>query len=146
MSRFGDLLEPETYPGSKQRRDVGPPKVIDSYEYYQVAFQGMTPRCYQVKGVEIEFFTVGQLAQALGRQAVTIRKWEADGVIPKATFLAPNPNKDARAKRRLYSRAQAEGIVRIAAEEGLLGDSRREIRKTRFTERVVLLFEELQSK
>lgn len=100
----------EFYPGSKQRR--GQPAVIvaegvtPGFDFAHESFVGLAPRKYTVNGIEVEFFTLGQLAKALRRSPVTIRKWEADGTLPKATFVAPNPKKDARAKRRLYSRAR----------------------------------------
>lgn len=97
------------------------------------------PRVFTVKGSEIEFFTVGQLAKALGRKPVTVRKWETEGIIPKATFSAPSD--DPRGRRRLYTRAQVEGIVRIAKEEGVLVAHARPIRQTQFTPRVIRLFE-----
>lgn len=133
-----DSFMPPTYPGSRQRKDAPRPEIRAKDN----PFEGMKPRTYTVKGVEVEFFTVGQLAAALGRKAVTIRKWEHDGIIPRATFQAPNPKKDDRARRRLYSRAQAEGIVQIAVEEGLM-ISATKVSRTRFTERVIDLFREL---
>jgi hypothetical protein len=88
--------------------------------------------------VDREFFTVGQLAAALGRRSVTIRKWEREGIIPAPTFNAESS--DPRGRRRLYGREQVEGIVRIAAEEGILDSPKAAITKTRFTERVSELF------
>ena len=96
---------------------------------------------YTVAGQDVELFTVGQLAQALGREAGTIRKWEANGIIPKAMYSSPSI--DPRGKRRLYTRAMVEGIVKIAKQEGILApNSRKTISATRFTERVVQLFKE----
>jgi hypothetical protein len=100
------------------------------------------PRIYTVNGTKEEFFTVGQLAQALNRQAVTVRKWERDGVIPKAVFIAPSD--DPRGKRRLYTRQQVEGMARIAAEEGVLLVHQKPIGQTKFTERVLDLFRTLK--
>lgn len=99
------------------------------------------PRFYKVSGVEIEFFTVGHLSKALGRKPVTIRKWEADGVIPKPTYQ--RNSEDPRGRRRLYTRAQVEGIVEIARQEGILKSHNRPIKNTMFTERVIKLFKEL---
>jgi hypothetical protein len=101
------------------------------------------PRKYKVGGEETEFFTVGQLAQALGRQPVTIRKWEREGVIPKATYQSPGKDGDVRGRRRLYTREQVEGIVRIAVEEGVLVSHQKDLKDTDFTKRVVGLFEAL---
>jgi hypothetical protein len=96
-----------------------------------------------VAGVETEFFTVGDLAKALGRQPVTIRKWEREGVIPKSTYQSPGKDGDVRGRRRLYIREQVEGMVRIAHEEGVLVSHQKPIKGTRFTERVVDLFKAL---
>lgn len=139
MSTFHDLPDEYYYPGSKQRRTGRPA----AEEKAPDPFEGVKPRVYIVKGREVDFFTVGQLALALNRKAVTMRKWEREGVIPKATFTAPNPTGDPRARRRLYSRAQAEGMVRIAAEEKIVGESARGVSSTLFSERVIALFREL---
>jgi hypothetical protein len=101
------------------------------------------PRKYVVAGTETDFFTVGQLAQALGRQPGTMRKWEREGVIPKSTFQSPGRDGDVRGRRRLYTRAQVEGMVRIAAEEGVLVSHQKPIKETNFTARVVDLFKRL---
>lgn len=98
------------------------------------------PRKYVVNGVETEFFTVGQLARALGREAVTIRKWEREGTIPVAIFQVPGKEGDTRGRRRLYTRAQVEGLVRIAHEEGVLHERRRSFAATEFKARVLELF------
>ncbi|MEW1675584.1 hypothetical protein AB0O47_20420 [Streptomyces noursei] len=93
-----------------------------------------------------EFFGIGDLAKALRRDAVTMRKWEATGVIPKATYVISG--KTANGNRRLYTRDQIEAIVRIAEEEGLFDGDPRGIRlsDTRFTERVKEAFEQLRHK
>jgi GTPase involved in cell partitioning and DNA repair len=44
---------------------------------------------------------------------------------------------DVRAHRRLYTRAQIEGMVEIASEEGILTNTARHITRTKFTERVL---------
>ena len=96
-------------------------------------------RIYHLGGVDVELYTVGQLADALDREAVTIRKWERDGILPKAMFNSPST--DPRGRRRLYSRAQVEGIVKIAKQEGIYSrNSRKPIRSTAFTAKVIDLF------
>uniref|UniRef100_A0AAU3I9L1 HTH merR-type domain-containing protein n=1 Tax=Streptomyces sp. NBC_01393 TaxID=2903851 RepID=A0AAU3I9L1_9ACTN len=101
------------------------------------------PRTYVVSGVSTEFFTVGDLAAALGRRPVTIRKWERDGIIPKSTYQSPGKDGDVRGRRRLYTRPQVEGMVRIAYEEGVLVSHQKPIKGTAFTERVIALFKAL---
>jgi hypothetical protein len=95
---------------------------------------------FTVAGVDVEFFYIGQLAAALGRSATTLRRWESDGTIPKSGYI--KPSKDPRGRRRLYTRAQAEGIVRLAVEEGLLDTNK--IAGTNFSARVEALFKALK--
>jgi hypothetical protein len=141
MSVLTELREvaEEFYPGSK-RPLVRHPNRTDEPRPDPGRWDAK-PKMLKVGGEEREFFTVGQLAQALGRQAVTIRNWERTGVIPKPTFR--KPSQDPRGARRLYTRAQVEGIVKIAKEEGLLRGDYRPIGDTQFTARVVALFKEL---
>lgn len=140
---FGDLAEDveEFYPGSRHAIVRHPNRVPDSPP--DPDRWDAKPKILKVGGVDKEFFTVGQLALALGgRKPVTIRKWERTGVIPKPTFVKPSD--DPRGQRRLYSRAQVEGMRKIAEEEGVLSThAARRITQTQFTERVVALFREL---
>ena len=99
------------------------------------------PRVLMVGGVSREFFTVGQLARALMRKPVTIRKWEREKVVPAATFRLPS--EDPRGVRRLYSREQVEGLALIATQEGLMQGDFRPIRETDFTRRAYALFRRL---
>jgi hypothetical protein len=136
VTNWKDAL-PEKYPGSTRsiepmrRKGVKPP--TEAWED--------KPRVYTVGGKDVEFFTIGQLAMALNRSSVTVRRWEEKGVIPSALFRVPSKSKLG--KHRLYTRAQVEGIVRIAQEEGLLHSNYQGIRKTRFTEKVTALFAKL---
>lgn len=130
----------EYYPGSN--RPIRAVKPVASGGYDPDAWDAH-PLRFPVKGVEMEFFTSGQLGQALdGRSGITMRKWEQKGWIPKATYY--KPAKDPQGRRRLYSRAQVEGIVVIAKDEGIFDrNSRVKITRTSFTQRVVALFREL---
>lgn len=58
-------------------------------------------------GEEIELFYIGTLANCLGRESKTIRKWEISGVIPPALFRDEHNN-------RMYSKEQIDLIVKIA--------------------------------
>lgn len=99
------------------------------------------PQVFLVQGKEVEFFTVGALAQALGKSASTVREWERFGFIPVALYRTKSVN--PKKAKRLYTRPQIEGIVEIAREEGLLTYKPRNIRATSFTVRVVDLFNRL---
>lgn len=92
-------------------------------------------------GVQYEFFSIRHLAAALGKQPVTMRAWESQGLIPYPGQRSESvyPTK----RHRLYTRPQIEGIVRIADEEGILHELRPRIKKTNFKSRVLDLFIEL---
>jgi hypothetical protein len=99
------------------------------------------PRTFTAGGKQVEVFSVGDLARNLGRKAVSIRRWEHEGIIPLAPFFTRGA--DPRGQRRYYSRAHVEGMVRIAREEGLLDGSWPVIASTAFSPRVHALFKEL---
>lgn len=132
------------FPGSKHRRSFRKERttqtLTEMHEEEVEDFLGK-PKIYQVGGVDEKFYTIGQLASALNRKPVTLRKWEAEGIIPMAQFIAPSDTPNGR--RRLYTRDQVEGIINIAQDEGILHDTWKPIKKTRFTARVIALFEEL---
>lgn len=123
------------FPGSRQRitPPSGPPDPLG----------GLEGKTYTIAGKEVELFSISQLAEALNRKPVAIRKWEHEGVIPKATFVKPGKDGDPRGRRRLYSREQVEAVVRIAGEEGILNDKHRQISKTQFQARVLAAFREI---
>lgn len=131
----------ETYPGSKIKRGVALADIVCDVGPTQL----YNPRTATLKGVETNFYTIGELARVLNRKSVTIRKWEADGIIPKATFIAPSG--DSRGKRRLYTEAQILGLVEIAREEGILEPNARgrwyPIEKTQFRSKAIELFRKL---
>lgn len=110
LESFADL----TYPGGKnpQRQQVAPAPVPAEPDW------DARPVVKVVRGTEIELFPVGALAKALNRAAVTMRMWEREQLIPKATFRLANKNNVG--GRRYYTRPQIEGIRRIAEEEGCL--------------------------
>lgn len=111
---------------------------------------GLTSKEKIVEGHKVDCYTIGELAKALGRQVVTVRKWEVEGRIPLAPIV--DPGMDGRhGRRRYYTAAHIVGMVRIAAEEGILldpfsprrGQRMSQISETKFTERVFVLFEDL---
>lgn len=94
----------------------------------------------------MEFFTIGQLGKALGnRSSNTLRAWEREGIIPRSPYVKPSATVNGR--RRMYSRAMVEGLVKIAREEGILfPDKGKRLSDTKFTVRAVELFNELRGK
>lgn len=145
---FEDIAETtDYYPGSRQPILRHPNRPAEEGRKRVTGIDpewDAKPRLFAVNGSEKEFFTVGQLASALGRRPVTIRMWEREGIIPKATFQIKAKNDDPRGRRRLYSRAQVEGLVKIAMEEGVLITHLRPLSETRFTERAIALFQNLK--
>lgn len=135
------------YPGSKK-----PIKTFDSTTSGPATQTVTDPlgegKKMRVGGTELEFFTIGDLARILNRKAVTIRKWETDGVIPKAVYILPSRIDDRRGVRRLYSRAQIEGLALIAQEEGVLQPNAngkwKAIEETEFRQRAYELFVSLE--
>jgi len=99
------------------------------------------PFVFTVGGKEQEFFSIGHLGKALGnRSAITLRKWEADGILPKSPYLKPS------ATPRMYTRAMVEGLVRIAREEGVLWPHKGvRLSETKFQPRALELFQSLRS-
>lgn len=126
----------EYYPGSKREKKSYPGKTRPSMPELGDPYKRV-----KYKNTVLDVFTIGQLATALGRKAVTLRKWETDGVIPLAPFELPGT--DARGRRRLYSREHMEGILQIAIEEGVMDNLTVKIKETKFSERVLELFERL---
>jgi hypothetical protein len=114
----------EYYPGSKRKRKDKPQvvkKVIDT-TWDSRSYVKTLPN-----GTDVEFFTLGSLAQALGRQVVTLRSWTNDGHLPVSPYRLPDvvdKNGDTRKGRRLYTRAMIEAAVEIFDAAGLLHSDR----------------------
>lgn len=107
------------------------------------------PLKYLVKGVEQEFFTIGAVATALGVSVQSIRAWEQKGLMPRSPYRSPRPRRaqlpDKASKgRRLWTREQVDGILRLAREEGVILN--RKPPTPRFAQRVSQLFIELIEK
>jgi len=136
-SVYGEAL----YPGGRERtRDYD----TDKQDVIDLSKMNLGPsQQVSLDGVMTECFTIGQLAAALNRKSVTIRKWEADGVLPEAMYRtwAKTPN----GRYRLYTRAQVEGLVLIAYEEGILVSTWKPIKNTSFTARAFTLWEKLDN-
>lgn len=133
-------MSEDTYPGS--RHPIPEDKPTPPEPTYEGPPWDVNPKVMVVKGEEIEFFTIGSLAKALNRQVVTIRKWEKLGYIPKARYRTAGKKQD-----RLYTRAQIEGMMRLAEDEGLMDPTAKvRIPNTTFPVRVKALFKALEGK
>jgi hypothetical protein len=140
LDRF---MTDEYYPGSKMKREKRVPDPEPEPEFIWPKGRILT-----ISGYEVECFTTGQLADLLGhRKAVTIRAWEASGILPKSGYYVPGRDGDLRGRRRYYTRQQVEGVLDIARQEGVLYPSTRiSISKTNFTKRVTELFLDLRKR
>lgn len=112
---LGDLPD---WPGSTppKNRSTSPKRPKGEEE-----LNGAKGKVYRISGEDVEMFTVGELARALGRKPGTIRMWESRGWIPRAKFRTPAPQgpqlPNAPTKgRRLYSRSQVEFLVEAVAK------------------------------
>jgi hypothetical protein len=118
-STFADL--DAYYPNSKRKRRESIPRTVEPTAVLQWDAKP------QVKtlpnGRDVELFTVGALAHALGRPFVSIRVWNENGYLPKAPYRLPtksNKHGEEHKGKRLYSRAMIEAVVEIFAKNGLL--------------------------
>lgn len=104
------------------------------------------PVKFMVGGVQREFYTIGHLAAALGYSVQSIRAWENARLLPRSRYRAPAPKKSGSPAhitkgKRLWTREQIEGILRIADEEGVILNKKAPT--ARFALRVQTLFNEL---
>lgn len=127
------------FPGSTTPLDIEEKKQEQQYESDQ---WDLKPMIFTVKGKETEFFPIGALALALGgRKATTVRAWEQEGLIPRTVFM--KPSKDPRGRRRMYTRAMVEGLVKIAKEEGVFWPQRGvRLTMTQFPQKALELFQQ----
>jgi hypothetical protein len=144
LRAFGPLQD-EYYPGSKRKRRESQEMRHDRLvEERRLAREDESwdahPVEVYIKGVKYEMFRVGALAKALNRDSVTIRAWMRKGWLPRNSYqTTAKMGTMGNAGLRLWTRAQIEGIARIAQEEGLMEwrDRPPKPTDTNFTARVV---------
>lgn len=124
LDMFGDLPD---FPGKRLPKNRPSTKkaladnVVDR-------FNGARSKTYIINGETKVFFTIGELAKALGRRPVTIRMWESRGWLPKATYRTPKPkgvqipDKSVQG-RRLYSLEQVTFLVEAFETYGFSTDN-----------------------
>ena len=122
LDRFRDLSETEVkdYPGKRKPAL----RQIKRHKQEQPGWDA-DPVYYMVDGEKKEFFTIRHLAAALDYSQQSIRAWENSGLLAKSPYRSPKPRKPTIGGRntkgkRLWTRAQIEGILRIAEEEGVI--------------------------
>lgn len=104
---------------------------------------------FKYNGVDTEFFTIANVSLALQRAPVTIRAWENRGLLPKSPYRSPKPRRETIPGRspkgkRLWTRDQIEGMLRIAREENVILNGKSP--NQRFAARVAQLFTTLLEK
>lgn len=116
---FGGLGK--TYPGSKQvRKSLAHPvkKKKEDVESWEE-----NPQVKKLpNGKEVELFSAGALALALGRPLVTVRLWERKGYIPRAPYRLKSIMVDGKKKPgwRMYSRDMILSAINSFQSRGLL--------------------------
>lgn len=120
---FADL--DDYYPNSKRKRKpivVREPEVKPDSNWDSKPYKKTLPN-----GRDLEMFTIGALAAAVGRPVITIRSWIKEGYIPASPYRLPTKkdiNGQDHAGRRLYSRAMVETLVDIFSRNGLMETKR----------------------
>lgn len=145
FERLFGKQQDEFYPGSKRKRRESPEarqerKVAERRQARQDESWDAHPVEVWIGATRYEMFRIGALAKALNRDSNTIRAWIRKGWLPRNSYQTP-PVVGSRgdAGRRLFTRAQIEGIVAIAKEEGLMEWRDRPPKPvdTNFTRRVI---------
>lgn len=144
LRKFEDLEQP--YPG--KRKPVGRTPATASGD---TPVWDAMPATYIVDGEKREFFYIGALATAIGYSVQAIRLWESQGLMPNTPFRSPRTKapvaggKSTKGKR-LWTRAQIEGILRIAKKHRVILPDRSGVRHPPtpvFAREVARLFNEL---
>jgi hypothetical protein len=121
MEQFAGLEE--FYPGSKKkRREPLPPEVVPDENWDSKPYIKTLP-----SGKDIEMYTIGALAGALGRPIITIRKWIREGNLPPSPYRLPtkkNKHGEDHKGRRLYTRAMIDTAVNVFKSNGLMDTKR----------------------
>ena len=139
--------ELKDYPGKKPPLRRENKEEEESYEYDG---WDKKPVVYNVDGQAKEFFTIRHLAAALNRSPVTIRSWENSGKLPKSPYRSPAPKKSSIQSKpkgkRLWTRAQIEGLLSVAKETGCIVDDKQSPPNKEFTAKATRLFVDLLQK
>lgn len=105
-----------------------PPSPGPQISAHMLTLNAMPFKVYNLRGVDTQCYTIGSIANALGRSQVTIRSWEQKKWMkPPVVRTAPPAYGIAGKKvrgRRLYTRAQAEYLV-AALEACYLDDPKK---------------------
>lgn len=87
-------------------------------------------------GIETTLYSIGTVAEALGRTRQTIRKWEVGGIIPPTPFKINGI--------RMYSTEHIDALVKCAEQAHLKNGSA--ISQTTFTKHIYEEFDKINKK
>jgi len=91
--------------------------------------------------VSYRLYTIGALAEAVGKSIATIRRWLAVGILPEPKLRTPAiPRTLGNAGRRLWTRQQIQAIADLAVECGVANNSRPDCPCAPFSVRVWTLY------
>lgn len=122
LDLFGDLPD---YPGKKVPKNR-PAFKQQKFSVDGDPLAGVPKRVLTIKGEAKDFYTIGALAQVVGRTPLAVRKWERKGWIPSPTYRSAKPSghqsvNTANKGYRLYSKEQVELIYQALEMNGLTG-------------------------
>ena len=123
-SKFDDL----DYPGRRKPVNRGQIKAVP-----ETALWDAKPVYYLVDGEKREFFLISHLARALDYSVQSIRAWEAQGLLARTPYRSPRTKRPVAGGRsdkgkRLWTRQQVEGIVKIAKKHKVIFPNRKGIK------------------
>ena len=109
------------YPGSKRKRREVPQAAPKDVSWEADAFEKVLPN-----GRQIQMYTLGSLAKALGRPTKTVRYWVENGILPTSPYRLPSKESNGKvyAGRRLYSKAMVQATVELFDKARLLETTR----------------------
>jgi hypothetical protein len=118
LEGFEGLEQP--YPGRRKPVNRTPPPAPEETPVWDAK-----PVYYLVAGEKREFFLIGALAKALDYSVQSIRAWEAAGLLPNTPFRSPRTRRPVAGGkstkgRRLWTREQIDGILRLAAKHRVI--------------------------
>jgi hypothetical protein len=111
------------YPGSKRkRREPAKSEVEPNLDWDAKPYKKTLPN-----GKDVDMFTIGAIANALGRPLITVRAWIKEGYLPASPYRLPtkkNVKGEDHLGRRLYTRPMIEAAVELFGKHGLLNVKR----------------------
>ena len=117
LKGFEDL----DYPGRRKPLNRQPKKAAP----VETVLWDAKPVFYLVDGERREFFLIASVAKALDYSVQSIRAWEAQGLLPNSPYRSPRTRKPVAGGRstkgrRLWTREQIEGILRLAKKHKVI--------------------------